>query len=229
MKSPSKAIPNLDNLYKTLREFVKANQGEKGYIDTQDKTLDTIYSIDYNYQIECPFEIKVMAVRVVEDEIQILTEPLASSYSMQLSEDDILAGDWKELRSVDYYSNTLLQIAENIETFCDASVDDEPEEEKKQDEPMIHFYGFYKQVGDHASRRYFRSFKTAEAALKKDIEDNEKSGQRVTGRRHEFNAEKGIYIYEDTGMTSDGKEIIWAIIDYYFEDHLIESWNTSTK
>lgn len=119
-------IPNLDTMYEDVVAFVKANQGEKGYIDTQSDENDTIYGFEYNYEYQQGEERVVHGVRVDEDgDLQVVLEPIMRTYKVTY-DDDAFRGvaeegnaQWESVKWSDvYYVPTLFNIAENIEEYA---------------------------------------------------------------------------------------------------------------
>lgn len=118
-------IPNLDTMYEDVCEFVKAHQGEKGYIDTQSDENDTIYCFvyeDYSGQGE---ERIVYGVRWNEEDgdLEICYEPFMRTYRV-VYDDDVFRGkcedkdanaEWVSVKWSDiYYIPTIFSIAESI-------------------------------------------------------------------------------------------------------------------
>ena len=118
-------IPNLDPLYEEVVAYVKEHQGEKGYIDCQPfqkESGDTIYAIMYDDDERKGIEYYVYAVRVVDDDLEVLLEPIMSSYRVTYTPDDFTDKDaedkWFSVRCSDvYYIPTLFDIAECIEEY----------------------------------------------------------------------------------------------------------------
>ena len=125
MKSIREQIPNLTPLFESVRDYVKANQGEKGYIDCQpSKKLDTIYGIMYEDFSGVGVEHYVYAVRVVDDDLEVLLEPFMRTYLVTYENEDFTSEDnadkWYSVRWSDvYYVPTLFNIAESIEEYVD--------------------------------------------------------------------------------------------------------------
>lgn len=117
-------IPNFDPLYEEVMAFVKEHQGEKGYIDTQDSTLDPIYTFNIDVNGDA-YECKVYGVRVKDygDEgcdLEVITEPCTRTYVVTYEDDDFRTSDeWESVRWSEMpYIHTLLNIAENIEEYA---------------------------------------------------------------------------------------------------------------
>jgi hypothetical protein len=122
--NPNDFIPDFEPLWKKTIEYVKAYQGEKGYIDTQNNNKpanDTIYGISYDHINLCTTEQYVYGVRVRkedgEDDLQVLLEPICSN-TRPVYEDADFTNDYAEWVSVRwsdvYYVHTLISIAESI-------------------------------------------------------------------------------------------------------------------
>ena len=118
-------IPNLDTMYEDVVAFVKAHQGEKGYIDTQNNGNDTIYAILYDYDMNAGVEQCVHGVRWNEDEqdLQIVCEPIMRTYKVKYDdksfrgkyEDPDANAEWMSVKWSDiYYIQTIFSIAESI-------------------------------------------------------------------------------------------------------------------
>lgn len=122
-KSPIGGIitADLDPMYNSVCKFVKAHQGEKGYIPTQNYSLDTIYGFIFD-DGECRgVEIEIMGVRVKDGDLEIVWEHshpgCVITYDENSYEDD---AEWWSLRWSDiYYVPTLFNIAEYIEEYVE--------------------------------------------------------------------------------------------------------------
>ena len=122
MESLRDYIPNFDTLYNKVCEFVKENQGEKGYIDTQDNTLDTIWGFEYDEFMNCAVEVRVHGIKCDPEtnELLIVTEKASNTYRIIYTETDFKEAEWQSMKgSYVYYANTLLSIAECIEEYVD--------------------------------------------------------------------------------------------------------------
>lgn len=116
-------IPNLDEMYEDVYNFVKAHQGEKGYIDTQSDKNDTIYCFVYEDFSGQGEERIVYGVRVKDGDLEICYEPFMRTYRVEYN-DEVFKGecedaeanaDWQSVRFSDvYYIPTLFSIAESI-------------------------------------------------------------------------------------------------------------------
>lgn len=113
-------IPNFDKLYDKVKEFISTHQGKKGYIDTQntDYKCDDIYSIICSDVIE---EESVCGIRVKDNNIQIVSEPITQSYQVVYMEKDFKNNkNWKNIKGTDvYFIPTLIAIAESIEQYVE--------------------------------------------------------------------------------------------------------------
>lgn len=113
-------IPNFDKLYDIVKEFISTHQGKKGYIDTQNTEYkcDDIYSIIANDVIE---EESVCGIRVKDNNIQIVSEPITQSYQIVYMEKDFKNDkNWKNIKGTDvYFIPTLIAIAESIEQYVE--------------------------------------------------------------------------------------------------------------
>lgn len=122
-----KNIPNFDPLYDEVVAYVKEHQGEKGYIDCQPNIgWDIIYAIVYDDWYGYCIEKYVYAVRVVNDDLEVLLEPVANTYRVAYKPEDFTSKDaeekWEPIRwgwgDVNY-CHTLLNIAESIEEYVE--------------------------------------------------------------------------------------------------------------
>ena len=111
-------IPDLSPMYEAVRDFVKENQGDKGFICTDNSECDTIWCIVYDFDY---FEIREYAVKVIRvknNTLEIIYDPPMIHYDdesiAELSDDE-----WFELKYSDsiYYIPTLFNIAENIQAY----------------------------------------------------------------------------------------------------------------
>ena len=111
-------IPSLDKLHKKVCEFVKKNQGRKGYIATQDEYCDDIRCLCYNDEEGINMEYRVHGVRFKDDDLQIIYEPITISTRIVYSDEDFKdESKWKSIFNEKIcYFYTLF----NIATFIDA-------------------------------------------------------------------------------------------------------------
>ena len=113
-------IPNFDKLYDKVKEFISTHQGKKGYIDTQNTEYkcDDIYSIICSDVIE---EESVCGIRVKDNNIQIVSEPITQSYQVVYMEEDFRNDkNWKNIKGTDvFFIPTLIAIAESIEQYVE--------------------------------------------------------------------------------------------------------------
>ena len=89
-------IPNLDPLYEEVVAYVREHQGEKGYIDCQpyqEETGDIIYGIMYDDEEWRGVEYYVYAVRVLNDDLEVLLEPIMRSYKVTYAPEDFTSED----------------------------------------------------------------------------------------------------------------------------------------
>lgn len=115
-----KNYPNLEPFFNEVRDYIKANQGEKGYIDTQDKDKDTIYALVYEDAEFRAVDKKVYAVRVKDDDIEVFYDDVPLTYDLSFTEDDFKdERRWDSIRWSDivYYIHTLFYIADFIEEY----------------------------------------------------------------------------------------------------------------
>lgn len=117
-------IPNLDPLFEEVLDFVKTNQGEKGYIDCQPSlNNDIIYGIVFDDFMGSGLEKYVYGVRVDETDgvadVEILLKDITHAYRTLYTDEDFKASDeWVSLKWSDvYFVPTLFNIAESIEEY----------------------------------------------------------------------------------------------------------------
>lgn len=114
-------IPDLMPTYVKLRDFIKAHQGEKGYILTDNSDNDTIYTIVYDEGPNKANEYEVKAVRVNENnDIELLYDDSGITW-----DDDAVVNAkeygnyWDDLWDSDlvYRVPTIFNIAEFIREY----------------------------------------------------------------------------------------------------------------
>ena len=111
-------IPNLDEMYNDVVKFVQEHQGERGYIDCQPSLNgDIIYGFIYEDGESRGVEKYVYAVRVVEDDLQVVLEDICLTWRTIYQPEDFTSEDtdWYSVRWSDvYYIPTIFNIAECI-------------------------------------------------------------------------------------------------------------------
>lgn len=129
-------IPNLEPLYDEVMAYVKANQGEKGYIDCQpyqENPGDIIYTYVFEDMSGTYEERMVYGVRVVNTEegedLEICFEPYMRTYKV-IYDDEVFQGKcesepeanakWYSVRWSDavLYIPTIFNLAEDIEEYA---------------------------------------------------------------------------------------------------------------
>lgn len=111
-------IPDLTPMYEAVRDFVKENQGDKGFICTDDEKCDTIWTIVYSDMYATSFEYEVKAVRVKNEDLEIIYD-----YPGIIYEDEEIRNrdedDWSSVQYDDfvYYIPTIFNLAENIQEY----------------------------------------------------------------------------------------------------------------
>lgn len=113
-------IPDLTPMYNAVRDYIKEHQGEKGYISTWEEGFDILWTMIYTgYDSEYE-EQMVYAVRVKNDDIQIVYDTYRTKYT-----DEYIASlgdeDWYSIRYDDciVYLPTIFSIAESIESYVE--------------------------------------------------------------------------------------------------------------
>lgn len=107
-------------LYQELSEeviaFVKDNQGDKGYINTQERNeKDIIYAVRYDWSLMETTEDIVCGVRVVYDCLEVALSP--KSKTERWNDDDFKTAHWysvSERSSDTYFRITLDNIADIV-------------------------------------------------------------------------------------------------------------------
>lgn len=124
-KLPHEAIPSLDTLYEITKEYIRSHQGAKGYIPTQDLRRDTIYGyafVDVDMHV---IEVRVHALRVKDNDIQIFydCDTWGANTVTYKHEDFIAENDpWVSFKNADMLlPQTLMNIAEFIHEFAEAN------------------------------------------------------------------------------------------------------------
>lgn len=128
----------LNELYNAVKEYIKERMGEKGYIDTQDESIDTMYFYAYTDTIGGEMvEGIIKGIRVSGENIQIIgTENFVGckidfsdedfKKATELTDNDEYAsqnGDWEncwqdiECNDIIFYTQTLMSIADSIEQY----------------------------------------------------------------------------------------------------------------
>ena len=116
-KNPMR-IPDLSPMYEAVRDFVKENQGDKGFICTDNYECDAIWCIVYDLDYFEAHEYEVKAVRVKNKNLEILFDSPSIRYddkSCAEIDDDA----WCDVMYDDcvYYVPTIFNIAENIQEY----------------------------------------------------------------------------------------------------------------
>lgn len=112
-------LPDLTPAYNALLAFVKERQGENGFIRTDEDGCDTIWSFLYSDAEERAVEMQVIAVRAVDDNIEVCLGDSALTYRVEYTDEDFKNDEnWYDLRLSDvYYRETLYNILESIEEY----------------------------------------------------------------------------------------------------------------
>ena len=120
------SIPDLEPMYQRLKKFIKAHQGEKGFILTGNPDNDTIWAFCYCIEENSALKYEVKAVRVNKHgNIQVVVDFVADS---TYTEEKIKAidenrpyvrGSWLDLKDDDdlYYIPTIFNIAPFISEY----------------------------------------------------------------------------------------------------------------
>lgn len=105
-------------MVEAVKAFVSEHQGEKGFILTEDAKADVINDIEFNFDDTQVREFQVKAVRVKNNDLQVLTDV----YNCTYDEDAVSTADENQWMSVQYddrvyFIPTIFNIAENIEEY----------------------------------------------------------------------------------------------------------------
>ena len=118
-------MPDFNSLYNEVVAYVKEHQGEKGFIDCRHShNADIIYAIVFDYDYDCGIEQFVYAVRVVNNDLEVLLEPVVRSYRVVYQPEDFTSEEaeekWQSVKGGDvYYALTIFNIAESIEQYVE--------------------------------------------------------------------------------------------------------------
>ncbi len=120
-------IPDLRPMYESVRDFVRDNQGEKGYIDTQDEDHDTIWAFIYTESENNATEVQVKAVRVDgHGNLQVVVDDHKTDYSDEDlracdNNDRSIFGRWTDVWDDDnlYFIPTIFNLAEFIREYAE--------------------------------------------------------------------------------------------------------------
>ena len=117
-------MPDLEPMYQAVCEYVKENQGEKGYIDCQPSIgCDVIYAMMYDDSYGAGTEQFVYAVRFNGNDLEALLEPVTyTAWRVKYTPEDFTSEDaedkWYSVKWSDvYYVPTIFNIAEFIEEY----------------------------------------------------------------------------------------------------------------
>lgn len=111
-------IPDLSPMYEAVRDFIRENQGDKGFICTEDNRCDTIWTYVYNDTLTSIYEYQVKAVRVKNNRLEVLYDLSQIFYEDEMvkiqSEDE-----WYDVQYADLilYVPTIFNIAECIQEY----------------------------------------------------------------------------------------------------------------
>lgn len=117
-KQSKLAVDAISTLVIDVKEFVK---GHGGFISTHYSDCDTIYAYVVDWECDNVSEQRVLAVRVKDNELQILATPYKNDeYDEPLIEDDYNENDWHYVGTCGdtiLTAQTILSIAESIEQY----------------------------------------------------------------------------------------------------------------
>ena len=121
-------IPDLTPMLEKVSEFVKDNQGEKGFIKTYEDELNTIYGYrhEYNYGETILREHRIVAVAYMDNELCVLMDdnmvdenwvPLSEYTEEAIKEhlDEFESVRWSDIM----YIQTIFNIAKYITEYAD--------------------------------------------------------------------------------------------------------------
>jgi hypothetical protein len=107
-------------MLRSIIAYVKKYQGEKGFILTDRDDKDAFYDIEFSPEDNSVNEFQIKAVRVIGNNLEILTDVNQVRYDEQ-SIRDADESDWESVEDSDtiYFKPTLFNIAENIRNYVD--------------------------------------------------------------------------------------------------------------
>lgn len=107
-------------MLRSIIAYVKKYQGEKGFILTDKDDKDAFYDIEFSPEDNSVNEFQIKAVRVIGNNLEILTDVNQVRYDEQ-SVRDADESDWESVEDSDtiYFKPTLFNIAENIRNYVD--------------------------------------------------------------------------------------------------------------
>lgn len=115
--------PDLEPMYQAVCQYVKDNQGEKGYIDCQPSLgWDVIYGMMYDDDFGGGTEQYIYAVRYKDNDLQALLLPISRGWRTIYQPEDFTSEEaeenWFSVKWSDvYYVPTIFNIAEFIEEY----------------------------------------------------------------------------------------------------------------
>jgi hypothetical protein len=108
----------INNLLEEVKIFVKENGG---FISTHNSELDTIYAYIVDWVFDNVNEERVIAIRVNNDILEIVTTPYKSDvYPNALTNEDFVEDDWKTMGTGGdsvLTAQTILSIADAITEY----------------------------------------------------------------------------------------------------------------
>ena len=120
---PRDFVPDFNPLFNRVCNYVKKNQGDKGYIDTQDESFDTIYTVVYDEEEGRAIEKRVHGVRWNPEtkDLEIVFDEIYRTCVITYTEDDFKdSKNWWSVRWSDvYFVHTLINIAECIDEYVE--------------------------------------------------------------------------------------------------------------
>lgn len=122
-KLPHEAIPSLDSLYEITKEYIHNHQGSKGYIPTQALRRDTIYGYVFLDVDTHVVEVRIHAVRVKDNDIQIFYDcDTWGTRTVTYQHEEFIAdkAPWVSFKNANMlFPQTLINIAKFIHEFAE--------------------------------------------------------------------------------------------------------------
>ena len=124
-------VPMLDQMYDAVRDYIRAFQGDQGFILTDDDDNDTIFSFLYDESINQFVEKQVKAVRVTpEGAVEAVFDSSSEIYDSGKIK-DLNPKCWKNIHDCDVkYLTTIFSLAEKISEYTQKKMVDKKIEER---------------------------------------------------------------------------------------------------
>lgn len=120
-------IPDLSPMYEAVRDYVKENQKDKGYILTQNNSNDSIWALLYNNINNKVEELQVKAVKVDEhNRLKVMVGDMFKDFTDETvketeADDESIYGyeAWIDVRDDEnlFFNPTIFSIAESVAQY----------------------------------------------------------------------------------------------------------------